>query len=232
MILNKHWKRILLFLLVCTSLLAVLRLRSPRLIQNAYASVLDTKASGDRSARRERCREYESYAWRLNDSVHQYLEASYLGGIQTILKRAREIDALVHAGTLIPIRNSSAYIIDTLWYSYPFLTPGARDLLDEIGTSFRYKLKNTHLKETRFVVTSVLRTTSSVNRNSIRHSAHLHGTTFDISYEEFDHPRALTQAENEYLREVLALTLYELREERKCWATYEMWQTCFHVVSR
>jgi uncharacterized protein YcbK (DUF882 family) len=110
--------------------------------------------------------------------------------------------------------------------------------LNEIGEKFHQKLKNTHLKKTKFIVTSLLRTVSSIsrlrkrNRNAIKYSSHLHGTSFDISYDEFDNPKKLSNAEFEYLKEILAQSIFELRNEEKCWATHEKWQTCFHVVSR
>ncbi len=33
-------------------------------------------------------------------------------------------------------------------------------------------------------------------------------------------------------KEALAEVIWDLREEGKCWATYEVKQSCFHVVSR
>lgn len=169
--------------------------------------------------------------------MHHYLEQSYLSGIG-VLKFYREIQPKLDSGKLMLVENNDFYVTDTMRYSYPFLTPQGIDLLKEIGIKFKNKVKNTDLKQTRFVVTSMFRTVSSVsrlrrhNRNAIRHSAHLHGTTFDISYQEFDNPRVLTEGERAYLKEMLAQSIYELREQQKCWATYEMWQTCFHVVSR
>jgi hypothetical protein len=83
-----------------------------------------------------------------------------------------------------------------------------------------------------------LRTVSSITRlrkkngNAIKFSSHLHGTSFDISYDEFHNPKRLSAAEFDYLKEILAQSIFELRNEGKCWATHEKWQTCFHVVSK
>lgn len=184
------------------------------------------------------CQEYEYFSWQLNDSVHHYLENSYANGIQKTLTHPNEIDAFVAAGSLILIKNNSLYVIDTLKYSYPFLITEAKELLSEISTAFQQKLVNTNLKGTRLVVTSVLRTSTTIkrlrrrNRNAIRHSAHLHGTTFDLSYTSFIHAKKLSTAENESLRDLLAMTLFELRSKKKCWVTYERYQTCFHIVNR
>jgi len=178
------------------------------------------------------------YDIQLNDKVIHYLEESYLKGTKEIPKKTKDIVRLYKDGKLELIEANEYYLIDTMYYSYSFLTPSASKLLDEIGERFQKKLENTGLECTRFTVTSMLRTTSSIkrlqrwNRNSIKHSSHLHGTTFDISYRTFFGNRIFTKAECMYLGDVLAKTIWELRQEKKCYATYETWQTCFHVVSR
>ena len=174
------------------------------------------------------------------DKLKERMEVQrfYAQSPDQILKKKKDIYKLVLQGDLILIEENEYYILDTMWYSYPYLIPQAKDFLDELGKRFQRKLENTGLECTQFTLTSMLRTTSSVarlrkwNRNSIRNSAHLHGTTFDVSYRSFKNPRVLTFAENLYLGDVLAKTLWELREEKKCWTTYETWQTCFHVVVR
>lgn len=236
---KKFWKRVGLFLVVVALVTLVVHFFHPRLIPSAYAAMLPKNNRTEvKTSKIKSCEEFTTHAWQLNDSVHQYLEHSYLNGMGGFLKFAREIQPKIDSGKLVLIENNQFYMLDTLHYSYPFLTPKGANLLAEIGTKFQTKLKNTHLKNTRFVVTSMLRTVSSVsrlrrrNRNAIRRSAHLHGTTFDITYEKFDNPQLLSAAENYYLKEMLAQSIFELREEKKCWATYEMWQTCFHIVSR
>ncbi len=174
----------------------------------------------------------------LNNRVREYLAESYQKGIKIILKHPKQITPLVNSGVLIPIKNSETYLIDTLWYSYPFLTPSAKKLLHTIGKQFQYKVKNTDLENTRIIVSSLLRTTSSIkrlrrkNRNAVRYSAHLHGTTFDITYESFDQSKLISRAELESLKEILANVLFELKSKNKCWVTFERAQNCFHIVSR
>lgn len=183
------------------------------------------------------CVETETHAWQMNDTVEQYWTHSAEHGIDP-LKFIRDIDPAVAEGKLVPILPNELYILDTMKYSFPFAVPETKAFIDTIATRFRAKLVNTDLYGVRLLVTSVLRTKSSVarlvrhNRNAIRNSAHLHGTTFDLSYATYDFKRPVTAAEAEYLKEVLALTLFELRAEKKCWVTYELFQTCFHVVSR
>jgi hypothetical protein len=204
-------------------------LYSPKSNRTAHSQVFQLSDS---------CEEYTPFSTQLQDNVHEYLEHSYLNGIGGVLKFRREIQPKLDSGKLVTVENNAYYLLDTMHYSYPFLTQKTANLLTEIGEEFQLKLKNTHLKKTKFVVTSLLRTVSSVtrlrrhNRNAIKHSSHLHGTSFDISYEQFENPKTLTLAEYDYLKEKLAQTIFELRAKEKCWATHERFQTCFHVVSR
>lgn len=183
------------------------------------------------------CVEYTTHAWQLVDSVEQYWVHSCENGIEP-LRFMREIYPAVDSGHLIPVVPNDHYNVDTMRYSFPFAIPKAHALIDTIATRFQQKLVNTNLSGTRIMVTSVLRTRSSVarllryNRNAIRNSAHLHGTTFDISYATFTGDHLIDTAEAEYLKEILAQTLFELRKEKKCWVTYEIFQTCFHIVAR
>lgn len=184
------------------------------------------------------CYEDTCYVKHLNDNVLTYLEESYLNGTQTFLKSTNDIRKLYRKGELVYIENSDYYFVDTMYYSYSFLVPKAKNLLDTIGERFHRKLENTGLECTRFTLTSMLRTTSSIkrlrrwNRNSIKNSAHLHGTTFDVSYRSFISSKELSPAEILYLGDVLGKVIYDLRREQKCYATYETWQTCYHVVCR
>ena len=184
------------------------------------------------------CFHSHSYFNKLNDSVHQYLEESYLNGIKSTIKRSFEIPNFVKTGALVPLKDNEVYQVDTLEYSYAFLTPRASSLLYEIGKRFQRKIRNTDLNGARVIVTSALRTINKikllrkVNRNAVKYSAHLHGTTFDITYSNFFHNEKLTTAQVKGLSEILSKTLFELRLRKKCWVTFEQFQSCFHIVSR
>ncbi len=189
------------------------------------------------SDKNDHCEEYQSSLWKLNDRVRDYLEPSYLNGIG-VLKSTREVQHKLDSGQLIQVYPNDLFQLDTFRYSYACLTPGALELLNDIGIRFQEKLTHTDLKETKLLVTSMLRTENTVkrlrkkNRNAIRHSAHLHGTTFDITYAQFVSQKELSEGERDYLKEILAQVLLELRTEDRCWVTYEVWQTCFHIVHR
>jgi hypothetical protein len=71
------------------------------------------------------------------------------------------------------------------------------------------------------------------NSNSSENSPHLYGNTFDISYKRFIVRKLfLTNCDHKYLKEALAEVIWQLRNEKRCWATYERMQNCFHVVAR
>jgi hypothetical protein len=178
------------------------------------------------------------YERELHDQPMAYFEHSKQHGIPLVPRNKRDLIQLVQQGVLKELQPNEYFVLDTMYYSYPFLIQDTHVLLMEIGERFQRKLENTGLECTRFTVTSVLRTEESIrrlqrrNRNSVRNSAHLHGTTFDLSYKTFFAKKQLSEGEVHYLGQMLMRTLWELRKEKKCWVTYEVWQTCLHVVSR
>jgi hypothetical protein len=186
----------------------------------------------------QRCYHDTTYWFGLSDNVTDYLEESFQNGTGKFLDRTRDIRKYVLKGKLVLIEPNEYYVMDTMYYSYPYLTPKTKQLIDTIGERFQRKLENTTLQCTKFTLTSMLRTTGSIkrlrkrNKNSIKNSAHLHGTTFDLSYTQFFGERAYSRVEISYLADLLAETIYELRKEKRCWAKHEIWQTCLHVVSR
>lgn len=102
------------------------------------------------------------------------------------------------------------------------------------------RLTNTSLANAKFELTSLLRTEHSlkrlrrINRNATKNSTHLHGTTIDIAYDTFhdSHNQSFSNEVVNYLKEQLAATLIDMRNEKKCWVLYERFQPCFHVVVR
>ena len=59
----------------------------------------------------------------------------------------------------------------------------------------------------------------------------LNGNAFDISYVSFNCRKLkVTSCDKWFMKEALAEIIYELRRDKRCWATYERGQTCFHVV--
>lgn len=235
---KKSLKYLVYTVVLLSVLLAVGWFVFPEKTTNTYTLLMRNLGLKRQELNEATCHEDTCYALHLNDNVLEYLEESYLNGTQTYLKSTNDIRKLYRKGGLVYIENSDYYVVDTMYYSYSFLVPEAKVLLDTIGERFHRKLENTNLECSRFTLTSMLRTTNSIkrlrrwNRNSIKNSAHLHGTTFDISYRTFFSSKELSTAESAYLGDVLGKVIFELRREQKCYATYETWQTCYHVVCR
>jgi hypothetical protein len=81
--------------------------------------------------------------------------------------------------------------------------------------------------------TDKLKSLREINSNTSANSPHLYGNAFDISYLRFSTRKLfMTYCDKKYLKEALAEVVWQLREEKRCWATYETKQSCFHVVAR
>lgn len=130
------------------------------------------------------------------------------------------------------------YFVDSLTHSHPFLVPEAANLLKEVGHRFNDSLRARGGGCYRLKVTSVLRTERSVGRlrrrnvNSVESSAHLYGTTFDISYSKFICDTSIVNRTQTDLKNLLGEVLFQLRKEGKCYVKYERKQACFHITAR
>jgi hypothetical protein len=178
------------------------------------------------------------YSRRLRDLLPDYIGESTASGITTCANK-RDLIRKVSSGELKRVWNGRGYEVEDLFYSYPYLTNDGKALLKEMGRRFRKKMSGTQLRGSDFRLTSMTRTTEvllklrKTNSNASVNSPHFHGNAFDISYVRFTSPKwFLTECDKYYLKEALAQVIWQLREENKCWATYEIKQGCFHVVAR
>jgi uncharacterized protein YcbK (DUF882 family) len=187
-----------------------------------------------------RCLDYKqkNFSRRLNDRIVDYSAEAKRKGIQAC-KDDHELKKAISDGRLIKARSGNKYIIEVMTYSYPYVTPDTRRLLDEIGVRFREKTSKKGLRGARFFVTSMTRKTENVkslrrsNQNASANSPHMYGNALDISYKRFFVRKwGLTNCDEKFLKEAMAEVIWQLRTERKCWATYERGQSCFHVVAR
>jgi hypothetical protein len=178
------------------------------------------------------------YSKKLSDKLPQYIQYSIASGIK---KCSNEDELLLQLdkGKLVKVKSSKYFIVEELSHSYPYLTEKSQELLIEIGKRFREKISETRLKGSRFRVTSITRTTEKlenlkgVNSNASMNSPHLYGNAFDLSYIRFSSRKwFMTNCDEKYLMEALAEVIWQLRKEKKCWATFERQQNCYHVVSR
>jgi hypothetical protein len=187
-----------------------------------------------------KCLDYRQgvFSKSLNNKIPEYIGSSSSSGIKKC-KDEKEIQERVVQGKLIEIENGNGFIVKEMSHSYPYLTKDGQNLLVEIGIRFREKISGTRLKGSRFTITSMTRTTDKlrnlreVNSNTSLNSPHLYGNAFDISILRFSTRKLfLTYCDKKYLKEALAEVIWQVKEEKKCWATYEVKQNCYHVVAR
>lgn len=173
-----------------------------------------------------------------NDSNKYQIESAEANGITPLHTLA---DVWSQSPRLERLHTCEAYYLDNLTHSMPFLVSKAHKLLTDIGMAFRDSLRSRGGGHYRVKVTSVLRTPSLVkklrrrNRNAVDTSAHLFGTTFDISYLKFicdsvtDTAPARTQ---EDLKNLLGEVIEDMRRHGRCYVKYERNQACYHVTVR
>jgi hypothetical protein len=187
-----------------------------------------------------RCIDYKQavYSKKLNNIIPDYISYSSSTGIKKC-RNEKEISEKATQGKLVEIKSSNGFIVAEMTHSYPYLTKDGKKLLSEIDKRFREKISGTRVKGAKFKITSMTRTTDKmkilrgVNSNASLNSPHQYGNAFDISYIRFS-TRAwfLTNCDEKYLMEALAEVIWQLKQERKCWATFEKNQNCYHVVAR
>lgn len=180
---------------------------------------------------------------KLNDDNNVHLEAARRLGVSPFSTNAefeRRKPGLLEAGSLVELKNTNTYTLKDLTHSYPFIVPKAVALLDEIGTRFESKLERMGTGPHHMQISSVLRTIESQNglgkrnTNAAPESAHMFGTTFDISYKEFIPENGAPVKEgfcrHDMMRHVLGEVLTEMRSEGRCKVVIERKQACFHIT--
>jgi hypothetical protein len=187
-----------------------------------------------------RCLDYrqKDFSRKLNDRIVDYSAEAKRNGISPG-RTEKELKKKIAEGKLVRVRSGTMYIVEGMHFSYPVMTGDSKILLDEIARRFREKTSDKGLKGCRFYITSMTRKPDNLknlrryNTNSSVNSPHLYGNAFDISYKRFSVRKMfLTNCDRKFLKEALAEVIWQLRDEKRCWATYERMQNCFHVVSR
>jgi hypothetical protein len=173
------------------------------------------------------------------------------------VRDSAHVEALVRAGRLVQLPDSTTWwVTRELDYSLPYVTPGTRAALEEVGRRFHSRLEARGLPPIRFDITSVLRTGElqerlrRSNRNASRTtSSHEFGTTVDIAYTRFlapaevplPHPaldrtqvaEALDSLATQYANHVegeLGAVLQELLREGTLLPLRERGQAVFHIT--
>ena len=181
-----------------------------------------------------------SYKRSFGDLNDAHLAAAKKIGVKP-LKNREAAEKL--GGKVVEIKSGKLYQVDSLTHSIPFLVPKASALLDSIGANFLDSLESKGLNPNQIIVTSVLRTQDDVKRlgkrnvNASQNSAHVYGTTFDITYKRFfkvEDPdgRPMQDVRADTLKLVLSEVLRDLKTKEKCYIKYELKQACFHITAR
>lgn len=148
-----------------------------------------------------------------------------------------ERDSLVACGALIYVPDSTYYVKKSAKYSYPYLTPEAFRVLNELSDRFQQKLKEKKQPAYSLYLTSALRTEESQrklrkgNKNATRDTtSHLYGASFDISYWEFLRNSNRRAYSYKHIQNILTKTVSEMRNENKFLVIKENGQFCFHIT--
>lgn len=166
------------------------------------------------------------------DGVDKHREVTKYSSLKTPAKNFSAIQTYVADSQLAKLGNGEGYMLAKMTYSYPYLTVKAVDFVDQLGSAYRAACARKGVPYRPFIITSALRTQESVarltrvNRNAIPESAHLYGTTFDISWCRFGG----TQAPSQKNLNVLVEVLEDLREAQACYVKFERQQACFHIT--
>lgn len=187
-----------------------------------------------------RCLEYKQkdFSRKLNDRIVDYSAEAKRKGIK-VCKDDNDLKNRLSEGKLVKVKNGNRYLVERMTYSSPYVTKESKILLDEIARRFGEKVSQKGLKGAKLIVTSMTRKSENIrtlrknNRNSSENSPHLYGNAFDISYKRFTVRKwKLTNCDKKYLKDALGEIIWQLRKEKKCYATYERIQNCYHVVAR
>lgn len=171
------------------------------------------------------------YSQYFDDDNSVQLAAAKRNGIKKLSGRVANYEKY----GLVRVESNEYFRVSELKYSVPYLVPAARVMLNTIGKCFQDVLAEKYPKSKyKIVVTSLLRTDEDVrklvrrNRWATENSCHKHGTTIDISYHNFEKISGRDLGAYE-MKEVLAITLSELRSNKLCYIKYER-RNCFHIT--
>ena len=174
------------------------------------------------------------------NAVHlKYAKQGGVSPFNTNNDLKENISALIKDDKLVEIKDNRYYRICPLTHSHPYLTPGAKEFLIDLGKRFQKKLDEKDLPKYYFQISSLLRTNenqkklSHTNGNAAANSSHAYGTTFDIPYFTVV-KRTLFWKEAEVTdgraSKLLSEAIGELRKEGRCVAVTERNEACIHIT--
>lgn len=138
---------------------------------------------------------------------------------------------LTESKRLVLINQGTGYEVMKLTHSYPYITPQAKIVLEELGQAFQ----NLTSSKSYFTLTSVTRTPEQQNSLRKRNrnatsgvSSHSYGVSFDISYIRFNGKKGSNRA----AQKKLELILDEFQKANKIFFIKERKQSCYHITVR
>lgn len=138
-----------------------------------------------------------------------------------------DLKRLGRKGILKSIETNDFYLVDDFSHSQPLLLPKAVSFLNELSMTYQDKCNEMNCSYKPFLITSGTRSNQSVKRlmkkstYAIKHSAHLKGKTFDISYAAFEN-------NNQQLK-IFVSVLSAMKNKDKCLVKYER-NGCLHIT--
>lgn len=164
------------------------------------------------------------------DTYVEHLNAAELKGL-SLIQNEFDLFQRVFEKTLVVADSGKGYRIDSLVYSFPYITPESKEVLEELGKAYE-ALSGTG---NYFTVTSASRTEEQQkslkrrNRNATDgESSHSFGVSFDISFIRFNGIREWNQKEQNNLEKVLN----HFQQTGKIFVIKERRQSCYHVTVR
>lgn len=176
-------------------------------------------------------KELLTYSGRLKkDTYEEHLSAAELKGLN-LIQNEYDLFHRVFEKTLVKADSGKGYRVDSLAYSFPYITPESKEVLEELGKAYEALAGPGYY----FTITSATRTEEQQkslkrrNRNATDgESSHSYGVSFDISYIRFNGVREWNQQEQKNLETVLN----HFQQTGKIYVIKERRQSCYHVTVR
>jgi hypothetical protein len=166
----------------------------------------------------------------LNDKHNKHLPVAEKLGVKPVADNAA-FDEI--KSKLTQVESSRGYNNEA---KRPYLVPKAAALIAKIGNDFADSLEVRGLSEHKIIVTSMFRTMKDVENlkspTKIKNSAHLRGTTFDITYRRYKRGISSKHVDNQQLYAILVNVLVNLKKQGCCYVVQEIKSPCFHITVR
>lgn len=172
-----------------------------------------------------------------------HLETGRKQGIAKPIKSQEEMlknsSMYIRTYDLEKIKDNRFYEVPSLSHSLPYLKDDAKDFLNDLGRRFHKRLDGMGVRDYRFSITSILRTTndqkglrkSNVNATP-NNSSHYYGLTFDLSQTRFFESGKRKPIYSYRLRNLLLRELIDMQNEGKCYVLLENQTKCIHITVR